>query len=54
MKLVAVVEMEPDGGFSAEIPALPGCVTQGDTLEELKANLIEAAEGWLEAAQSLT
>jgi predicted RNase H-like HicB family nuclease len=53
MKLVAIVEIEPEGGYSAEIPALPGCVTQGDTLEELKANLIKVGEGWLETAQVL-
>lgn len=50
MKLVAVIQREPDGGYSAEIPALPGCVTEGDTLEELKTNLKEAAELWLETA----
>ena len=51
MKLIAIIEREPDGGYSAEIPALPGCVTEGGTLEELKANLIEAAVLWLETAQ---
>jgi len=51
MKLIAVIEKEPDGGYSAEIPALPGCVTEGGTLEGLKANLVEAAELWLETAQ---
>src|SRR5437764_207425 len=38
------------GGDSAEVPALPGCYTQGETLEEVRANLREAAEGWLAAA----
>ena len=51
MKLTAIVEKEPDGGYSAEIAELPGCITEADTLEELKANLKEAAEGWLEAAR---
>ena len=51
MKLIAIIEKEPDGGYSAEIPALPGCVTEAGTLEELKANLREAAELWLETAQ---
>ena len=49
MILKAVVH-EEDGGYWAEIPALPGCFTQADNLEELKANLKKAAEGWLEAA----
>lgn len=37
------------GGYSAEIPALPGCYTQGETLEEVQSNLREAAEAWLAA-----
>lgn len=32
---------------TAEIPAMPGCITEGDTLEETKANIREAAEVWL-------
>ena len=49
--LTAVVTPEPDaGGYSASIPALPGCHTQGDTLDEVRANLREAAEGWLAVA----
>jgi predicted RNase H-like HicB family nuclease len=49
--VTAVVHPEPDaGGFSAEIPALPGCYTQGETLEEVQANLREAAEAWLGSA----
>lgn len=51
MILTAIIEKEPDGGYSAEIAELPGCITEGDTLEELKANLREAAEGWLEVAR---
>ena len=50
--LTALVYPEPEvGGYSAEVPALPGCYTQGETLEEVQANLREAAEGWLGAAQ---
>jgi predicted RNase H-like HicB family nuclease len=49
--LTAIVRPEPDvGGYSASIPALPGCHTQGETLDEVRANLREAAEGWLAAA----
>ena len=47
----AIVRHEPEsGGFSASIPALPGCHTQGETLDEVRANLREAAEGWLAVA----
>jgi predicted RNase H-like HicB family nuclease len=38
------------GGFSAEVPALPGCYTEGETLDEVRANLKEAAEAWLGSA----
>jgi predicted RNase H-like HicB family nuclease len=49
--LTALVHPEPEvGGYSAEVPALPGCYTQGETLEEIQANVREAAEGWLGAA----
>lgn len=49
--LTAIVCSEPEvGGYSASIPALPGCHTQGETLEEVRANLREAAEGWLAVA----
>jgi predicted RNase H-like HicB family nuclease len=49
--LTAIVWPEPEaGGYSASIPALPGCHTQGETLEEVRANLSEAAEGWLAVA----
>lgn len=49
--LTAIVRPEPRaGGYSASIPALPGCHTQGETLDEVRANLREAAEGWLAVA----
>jgi predicted RNase H-like HicB family nuclease len=49
--LTAIVRPESEvGGYSASIPALPGCHTQGETLEEVRANLREAAEGWLAVA----
>lgn len=36
------------GGYSAEVPALPGCYTEGETLEGVQANLREAAQAWLD------
>jgi len=47
MKLKVVVHPAEEGGFWAEVPALPGCVSQGETLEEVRANIREAIEGWL-------
>lgn len=49
--LTAIVHPESEaGGFSAEIPALPGCYTHGETLDEVRVNLEDAAEAWLAAA----
>lgn len=50
----AVVHPAEEGGFWAEIPALPGCVTQGDSIPEGMANLKEAVEGWLEIRPELS
>lgn len=47
MKLKAIVHKAKEGGYWAEVPALPGCVTQGETLPELRTNIKEAIEGWL-------
>jgi predicted RNase H-like HicB family nuclease len=47
MNYKIVIHQGPQGGFWAEAPALPGCVSQGDTLDELKANMREAIEGYL-------
>jgi predicted RNase H-like HicB family nuclease len=47
MKIKVVVHDAEDGGYWAEVPALPGCVTEADTWEELLANLAVAIEGWL-------
>ncbi len=51
MTLKAIVHDAEEGGFWAEVPALPGCFTQGETFAELEANLREAIEGWLLAAE---
>lgn len=40
-----VIHQEPEGGFWAEVPALPGCYSQGETIDELKANIREAIKG---------
>jgi predicted RNase H-like HicB family nuclease len=47
MKLKAIIHSAEDGGFWAEVPALPGCASEGDTLEEAQANILEAVEGVL-------
>lgn len=51
MKFKAIIHVAEEGGYWAEVPALPGCFTQGETKEELKSNLHEAIEAWLLAGQ---
>lgn len=47
MKIKIVVHEAEEGGFWAEVPAIPGCATQGDSMDELMQNLREAIEGCL-------
>jgi predicted RNase H-like HicB family nuclease len=52
MRIKAIIHQAEEGGFWAEVPALPGCITEGDTMEEVLANLKDAIQGWLEVANS--
>ena len=45
MILKVVVHQAEEGGFWAEVPAIPGCVSQGDSMRELRENIHEAIEG---------
>jgi predicted RNase H-like HicB family nuclease len=54
MTLKAIIHQAEEGGFWAEVPALPGCLTQGETLDELQANLREAIELWLSVDDEVT
>ena len=47
MKIKVVVHEAEEGGFWAEVPAIPGCASQGETLDELLRNVQEAIEGCL-------
>ncbi len=47
MNIRVIVHKAEEGGFWAEVPSIPGCATQGETMEELRANLREAIEGCL-------
>ena len=51
MIIKAIVHNAEEGGFWAEVPALPGCLTQGETREEIRENLLEAIEVWFEACE---
>ncbi len=47
MKIKVVVHDAEEGGFWAEVPAIPGCATRGETMDELLRNIHEAIEGCL-------
>jgi predicted RNase H-like HicB family nuclease len=47
LKLKMVIYEAEEGGYWAEVPALPGCASQGDTIDELMSNVHEAVDGWL-------
>jgi predicted RNase H-like HicB family nuclease len=48
MRYTVVLERETDGGYVATVPALPGCVSQGDTRDEVMRNIREAADLYIE------
>ena len=48
MRYTVILQRESDGRYVATVPALPGCVSQGDTREEALKNIREAAELYIE------
>jgi predicted RNase H-like HicB family nuclease len=52
MKLHVVVEQDEAGYFVAEVPALPGCLSQGKTHDEAIANVKDAIKGWFEVMEA--
>ena len=50
MNVKILMHEAEEGGFWAEVPALPGCVSQGETMDELLANMREAIQAWLDTA----
>lgn len=53
MKIKAIIHSAEEGGYWAEVPALPGCITEGETMDEVMANLKDAIEGWRDVANHL-
>ncbi len=47
MKINAIFEPQKEGGYTAYIPAFPGCISEGETLQEAKRSLLDALEGYL-------
>ena len=52
MKVNVIIDKDEAGYYVAEVPALPGCFSQGKTYEEAITNIKEAIEGWLEVMES--
>ena len=52
MKLHVVIEKDEAGYYIAEVPALPGCLSQGKTYNEALENVKEAIEGWFEVMEA--
>ena len=52
MNIRVVIEQDEDGFYVAEVPAMPGCLSQGQTREEAIANIREAIVGWLEVMEA--
>ena len=51
MKLQVILEPSDEGGYTAYVPALPGCISEGDTLEQAMTNIREAIELYLEPVE---
>jgi predicted RNase H-like HicB family nuclease len=51
MKIRVVLEPSDEGGYTAIVPALPGCISEGDTREDALANIHEAIELYLEPVE---
>ena len=48
MRFTIAIERDETGYYVAEVPALPGCLSQGKTPEEARKNIKEAIAGWIE------
>lgn len=48
MQLKIIIEKDDSGYYVAEVPGMPGCFSQGKTIDEVKKNIAEAIQGWIE------
>jgi predicted RNase H-like HicB family nuclease len=51
MRLIILLEPSEDGGYTATVPSLPGCISEGDTREEALENIREAIDLYLEPVE---
>ena len=54
MKLQVILEPSDEGGYTVSVPALPGCISEGDNIDEALANIKEAIELYLEPIEEIT
>lgn len=54
MKLQVILEPSDEGGYTVSVPALPGCISEGDNIDEALANIKEAIELYLEPLEEAT
>ncbi len=54
MKLQVILEPSDEGGYTVSVPALPGCISEGDNIDEALANIQEAIELYLEPIEEIT
>jgi predicted RNase H-like HicB family nuclease len=54
MRITILFEPSDEGGYTVSVPALPGCISEGDTMDEARQNIREAIELYLETAEELT
>ena len=54
MKLKVVLEPSDEGGFTVYVPSLPGCISEGETVDDALANIREAIDLYLEEEESLS
>jgi antitoxin HicB len=52
VKFRVLIDVDEDGMFVAEVPSLPGCISQGSTREEALRNVMEAITGYLESLRA--
>ena len=53
MKLKVYIYQADEGGYWAKVPAVPGCVSEGETRDEVKANILDALEGCLAVREEM-
>lgn len=52
MRQVILIEDLEDGGYTVEVPSLPGCISEGNTVEEALENVKDAIQGYIESLEA--